>query len=137
MIRQCSFFSIGTNDLVQYTLAVDRTNESVASYYVPVNPSVLRLIETAARSAREAGKLCAVCGELAGDPLFTPFFVGAGITELSMEAQLIPVIKKVIRSMTWSESRALSERVLSCSRAGDIRRRFAKFNESLDMKADQ
>jgi len=130
IIEVCDFLSIGTNDLVQYTLAVDRTNENVASYYLPENPAVLKLIEITARSAVMKGKPCAVCGELSGDPLFTPFFLGAGITELSMEPKLIPQIKKIIRNMTIKEARELTEKVLRCKKVEEIKKIFIYFFNS-------
>jgi phosphotransferase system enzyme I (PtsI) len=127
LIELCDFFSIGTNDLVQYTLAVDRTNENVASYYLPENPAVLRLIELTARTACRYGKPCAVCGELAGNPFFTPFFIGSGIRQLSMEPLLIPQIKKLIRRMRASDASDLTEQVLACKKVGTIKRKLLEF----------
>jgi phosphotransferase system enzyme I (PtsI) len=110
LIELCDFFSIGTNDLVQYTLAVDRTNENVASYYLPENPAP-----------------CAVCGELAGNPFFTPFFIGSGIRQLSMEPLLIPQIKNLIRRMRASDASDLTEQVLACKKVGTIKRKLLEF----------
>jgi phosphotransferase system enzyme I (PtsI) len=121
LMELCDFLSIGTNDLVQYTLAVDRTNERVASFYIPENPAVLRLIDTTARAAVSAGKPCSVCGELAGNPLFTPFFLGVGIRELSMEPKFIPEAKRYIRSLSGSEARSAAEQLLACRRAREIK----------------
>ena len=120
LIELCDFFSIGTNDLIQYTLAVDRTNESVASYYRPENPAVLRLIEVTARASVTYGKPCAVCGELAGNPLFTPFFIGVGIRQLSMEPLLIPQIKEHVRRIRLSECCDLAHAVLGCRKADQV-----------------
>jgi phosphotransferase system enzyme I (PtsI) len=127
LIELCDFFSIGTNDLIQYTLAVDRTNENVASYYLPENPAVLRLIEFTARTACKYGKPCAVCGELAGNPFFTPFFIGSGIRQLSMEPLLIPQIKKLIRRMKASDASDLTEQILACKKVGTIKKKLLDF----------
>jgi phosphotransferase system enzyme I (PtsI) len=121
LIELCDFFSIGTNDLVQYTLAVDRTNENVASYYLPENPALT------ARTACRYGKPCAVCGELAGNPFFTPFFIGSGIRQLSMEPLLIPQIKNLIRRMRASDASDLTEQVLACKKVGTIKRKLLEF----------
>jgi len=120
LIQHCDFFSIGSNDLIQYTLAVDRTNDRVSSYYIPENPAVLQLIHISAQSAIKYNKPCSVCGELAGNPLFTPFFLGIGITELSMEPNLIPEVKKIIRNITLQEAKALTEQVLKTGRVDEV-----------------
>ncbi len=130
IIELCDFFSLGTNDLVQYTLAVDRTNERVASYYLPENPAVLKLIERSARIAVRHGKRCAICGELAGNPIFTPFFTGVGISELSMEAKFIPHIKRVIMSFSNTEARSLVEEILRCKRVNHVRECLEHFYKS-------
>jgi phosphotransferase system enzyme I (PtsI) len=128
LIELCDFFSIGTNDLIQYTLAVDRTNENVSSYYIPENPSVLRLVDMTARAAVSAGKPCAVCGELAGNPLFAPFFLGVGIRQLSMEAMLIPQIKELIRTKTLTDCRELADEVLGCRKADHVQKLLQDFS---------
>ncbi len=132
LIELCDFFSIGTNDLVQYTLAVDRTNENVASYYLPENPAVLSLIEFTARTACRHGKPCAVCGELAGNPLFTPFFIGSGIRQLSMEPLLIPQIKRLIRKIKASDASDLTQQVLACKKVGTIKQKLLEFFNAYD-----
>jgi phosphotransferase system enzyme I (PtsI) len=121
LIQISDFFSVGTNDLIQYTLAVDRTNEKVSSYYVPENPAVLKLIQLASLSAVKNNKTCSVCGELAGVPYFAPFFLGVGIRELSMEPKLIPEVKNIIRQITMAEAEELAEEVLGCVHAQKIR----------------
>ncbi len=128
LIELCDFFSIGTNDLIQYTLAVDRTNENVASYYLPENPAVLRLIEVTARVAGEHNKPCAVCGELAGDLLFTPFFLGIGISQLSMEPMLIPQVKELIRMIRFSDCVQLAREALLCKKVDQVKGLFEDFN---------
>lgn len=130
LIHSCDFFSIGTNDLIQYTLAVDRTNERVSSYYVPQNPAVLDLIRITAQSAVKNKKLCSVCGELAGNSLFTAFFVGVGIRELSMESKLIPEVKKFIRTITLEEAESVARRVSKIHRTEEIRSYLQKFYDT-------
>ena len=128
LIELCDFFSIGTNDLIQYTLAVDRTNENVASYYLPESPAVLQLIEHTARIAKERNKTCAVCGELAGNLLFTPFFLGVGIDQLSMEPILIPQVKELIRKINLSDCVDVARQALVCKKVDEIRDLLKKFN---------
>ncbi len=109
--RECDFFSIGTNDLIQYTLAVDRSNDRVAGLYTAGHPAVLRLIRTVAEAALEAGVEVAVCGEMAGDPVYTPVLMGLGIQVFSVSAATLLEIKKVIRSITMDQARKVCEKV--------------------------
>jgi phosphotransferase system enzyme I (PtsI) len=134
LIKICDFFSIGTNDLIQYTLAVDRTNEKVASYYLPENPAVLRLIDMTSRAASKEGKPCSVCGELAGNPLFTPFLLGVGIRQLSMEPPLIPQIKDVVRKIRLRDCVSLASRILTCTRMDQIRGLLEDFSAGAEKK---
>lgn len=99
LARACDFFSIGTNDLTMYTLALDRTNEQVASLYDPLHPGVLRLMQFAVAAALRAGISVNVCGEIAGDPRFAPLLVGLGIRDLSMAVGSIPLVKQRIRRL--------------------------------------
>lgn len=103
LAREVQFFSIGTNDLVQYTLAADRGNEQVAYLYQPTNPAVIRLIDMTVKGAKAAGIPVAVCGETASDPVLGALWVGLGVTELSMSASYIPVLRKVLRELTSAE----------------------------------
>ena len=114
------FFSIGTNDLVQYTLAVDRINERVAYLYQPAHPAVLRLIRETVDSAHRNGIWVGLCGEMAADPLMTPLLLGMGIDELSVAPSSVPLIKDVIRSVTIEESKALASTVLACQSAEEV-----------------
>ena len=108
------FFSIGTNDLIQYVLAIDRTNEMVAHLYQPLHPSVLRLIQFVLKSAENAGIEVGICGEMGGDPLSALILLGLGkIDSLSMDTHSIPKIKKMIRSISLEDSRNISKQVLS------------------------
>ncbi|MDI3341013.1 MAG: phosphoenolpyruvate--protein phosphotransferase [Sphaerobacter sp.] len=104
LIREVDFFSIGTNDLVQYTLAVDRTNPNLAQRYDPLDVSVVRLIAQTAAAANGLGKAVAVCGELAGDPEAIPLLIGLGIRELSMTASNIPRAKEIVRSLRVADA---------------------------------
>jgi len=99
LARECDFFSIGTNDLTQYTLAVDRGNEKVAHLYSPFHPAVLSLIDRTVRGAGRAGIPVSVCGEMASNPLAVPLLVGLGIAELSGVASAVPVVKEIVRSL--------------------------------------
>ncbi|HVH05823.1 MAG TPA: phosphoenolpyruvate--protein phosphotransferase [Myxococcota bacterium] len=99
LAREADFFSIGTNDLTQYTLAVDRGNERVAHLYDPLHPGVLRLIDRTVRAARKLHRPVSVCGEMASNPLAVPILVGLGIEELSGAASAVPVVKEIVRSL--------------------------------------
>jgi phosphotransferase system enzyme I (PtsI) len=110
--KEVNFFSIGTNDLIQYTLAVDRTNEKVAGLFCPAHPAVLGLIRDVIRSGTRAGISVSVCGEMAGDPLYTLLLLGLGLTVFSMSGPDIPEVKKIIRSTTLEQSRNVARRVM-------------------------
>lgn len=110
--REVDFLSIGTNDLIQYTLAVDRVNENVASLYDPLHLSILRLLKMIVDAGHSAGKWVGMCGEMAADPTFTKILIGLGLNELSVSPGQIPRIKKTIRSTSLLETKALVEDVL-------------------------
>ncbi len=113
---EVDFFSIGTNDLVQYTLAADRGNEQVAYLSHPSDPAVVRLVDNTCRLAREGGIYTCVCGESAADPVMAVLWVGMGVKVLSMAASCIPAVKKVLRTVTSAEAQALAEEVrVACS----------------------
>jgi len=113
LAASASFFSIGTNDLIQYTFAADRENEEVAYLYHPLHPSFLRLLKIAADGARAAGKPIAVCGDMAGDPAFTWVLLALGVRSLSMPPHLIPRVKSIVTTSTLAEMEALLARALS------------------------
>jgi phosphotransferase system enzyme I (PtsI) len=107
------FFSIGTNDLIQYALAIDRVNKHVADMYQPLHPAVLRMVREVVQAAEAAKIRVAMCGEMAGDPLYIPILLGLGVAELSMNPMSIPVVKRVIRMTSLSEARELARQALS------------------------
>jgi phosphotransferase system enzyme I (PtsI) len=111
--KEVNFFSIGTNDLIQYTLAVDRTNERVAGLYCPAHPSVLKLIRDIIRAGRRNTISVSMCGEMAGDPLYTLLLLGLELNTFSMNAPDVPEVKKIIRSTTMEHARHVARRVMS------------------------
>ena len=123
LAQEVSFFSFGTNDLVQYTLAVDRVNERVSNLYQPCHPAVLRLMKIAVDAAKSNGIWCGVCGEMAGDFLMAPLLVGLGVEELSVGAVLLPRIKFAIRRLDSAQCKELVREVLELGEAGEIRAR--------------
>lgn len=111
--REVNFFSIGTNDLIQYTLAVDRTNEKVAGLFCPAHPSVLALVRDVIRAGARNQISVSVCGEMAGDPLYTLLLLGLGLNTFSMNGPDIPEVKKIIRSTTMENARQVARKVMS------------------------
>ncbi len=120
LAKQVSFFSIGTNDLVQYTLAADRDNETVANLYSPVDPSVLRLIQMVSQAGNRQGITVNVCGEMSGEPLYTALLLGLGIRDFSATPRKIPELKHVIRSLTIPEAERVAHDVLPMETARDV-----------------
>jgi phosphocarrier protein FPr len=118
---EVDFFSIGTNDLTQYTLAMDRGHPRLAPHVDGLSPAVLRLIAETVRAARQHGRRTAVCGGIAGDPQAVPLLVGLGIDELSVTVPAIPVVKAQIRRLQLEECRTLAQRALACATAAEVR----------------
>jgi phosphoenolpyruvate-protein phosphotransferase/dihydroxyacetone kinase phosphotransfer subunit len=118
---EVDFFSVGTNDLTQYTLAAERGNERVAAIADPLHPAVLRLIQLVAEAARTHGKWVGVCGEVAGDTLATPVLLGLGVTELSAAPPLVPSVKDAVRAVELDEARTLAADALRLESAADVR----------------
>ena len=118
--READFLAIGTNDLVQYTLATDRANESVAYLYRACHPAVLRLIDQVCKGAQVNGIPARICGEMAADPFHTPLLIGLGLRSLSMTARSIPVVKRMIRRLDAAECEALAQEALQMSCAQDV-----------------
>ena len=114
---EVSFFSLGTNDLTQYTLAVDRLNQRVAHLHAPTHPGVLRLIQMTVEAAREHGRWVGVCGEAAGDPSVIPLLVGLGVDELSATPAMVPAAKFLLRRLRRSEASAMAHSVLNAATA--------------------
>jgi phosphotransferase system enzyme I (PtsI) len=113
LAREVDFFSLGTNDLVQYTLAVDRTNEKVAALYNPLNPAVLRLIRLVVNNAHQAGKWVGICGEMASDNRVIPVLLGLGLDELSVNMNSIIQVKQLLRSLDFQQLQVLIQDVFS------------------------
>jgi phosphotransferase system enzyme I (PtsI) len=105
MAKEVDFFSIGTNDLIQYSMAIDRGNRQVAHLFQPLDPAILRMIKHVADVARDKGIKVFICGEMAGYPIHIPILLGIGIDELSMNPQSIPAVKSVIRSLNVNDAR--------------------------------
>jgi phosphotransferase system enzyme I (PtsI) len=124
LAEEVDFFSIGTNDLVQYTMAADRMNEHVAYLSDYFQPPVVRLIGNVAKAAQKAGKWVGMCGEMAGDPLATPLLVGLGLTELSMNGRAVPVVKHRIRQLDVKQTQKWADDILSLRTASDIKKRL-------------
>jgi phosphotransferase system enzyme I (PtsI) len=121
LVKEVDFFSIGTNDLIQYTLAVDRMNEHIAHLYEPLHPAVLRLIKQVIDASHRAGKWTGMCGEMAGDVVATPILLGLGLDEFSMSPGSIPRVKKVISALSYQEAREIADRVLKMEDPAEIR----------------
>ena len=115
-----NFFSIGSNDLIQYTLAADRTNEKVAHLYEPTHPAIIRLIKMTIDAAHQHGIWAGVCGEIAGDPVLTPLLIGLGMDELSSAPPVVEQIKYMIRRLKLKESQALAEFATQCESPPEI-----------------
>ncbi len=120
IIQEVDFLSIGTNDLIQYSLAVDRVNEAVAYLYDPLNPAILRLIQMTVKAAHDAGKWVGMCGEMAGDPQFVPLLLGMELDELSASVSVIPEIKKVIRLMPMQAAREIAKEALNLKTSQEV-----------------
>jgi phosphotransferase system enzyme I (PtsI) len=120
LAREVDFFSIGTNDLIQYALAVDRINEHVSYLYEPLHPAVLRIIRWIVKSGHEAGIPVAICGEMAAEPIYAVVLLGLGLDEFSMNPLSIPKVKKVLRMSKFEETRPLVEQLFQFSTASEI-----------------
>ena len=131
LAQHVDFFSIGTNDLIQYALAIDRVNEHVAYMYQPFHPALIRMIRQVVNAARDAGISVSVCGEMAGDPFCVCILLSLGINELSMNARAIPIIKKIIRTISIEEARADFENIMRLSTAKEVQAHVSNRMKSL------
>ncbi len=132
LAEEVNFFSIGTNDLIQYALAVDRINEHVSYLYEPLHPAVLRMIRGVVQSAHEAGIPVAICGEMAAEPAYVSLLLGLGLDEFSMNPVSIPKVKKMLRMLRFEETRSLVEKLFKFQTASEIERHVWKWmNERL------
>jgi phosphotransferase system enzyme I (PtsI) len=120
MAREVDFLSIGTNDLIQYTLAIDRVNEHVAYLYEPLHPAVMRMLKYVMTVAKEVKIPVSLCGEVAGDPIYAPALMGLGLREFSMNSVSVPRVKRIIREVTLDESKRLANQILTLSTAREI-----------------
>ncbi|MBU2702398.1 6-phosphofructokinase [Sporomusaceae bacterium BoRhaA] len=132
---EVDFFSIGTNDLVQYTLAADRMNDQVSYLSDYFQPAVLRLIQLVVKAAGENGKWVGMCGEMAGDPLATPLLVGMGISELSMSARSVASVKNKIRNLSVLEAREWAAYIVKLKQVSEVRQYLAQIANKLDQAA--
>jgi phosphotransferase system enzyme I (PtsI) len=120
MAREASFFSIGTNDLIQYTLAMDRDNARLGDLYQPLHPSILRSIRHTVTCGHAAGRWVGVCGEMAGDPRHAVLLIGLGVDELSASCWDLPRIKAALRSVTLAQAQDIAEQALAMPSAETI-----------------
>ena len=125
--KECDFFSIGTNDLIQYTIAVERGNEKVANLYTHFNPAVIRLIKSAIDGAHKNGILCGMCGEAAGDIKFIPLLIGLGLDEFSMNANKILKARKLITSLDYKKCQILADDILKLVSTQEVKEKLEKF----------
>ena len=127
LAKECDFFSIGTNDLIQYTVAVERGNEKISKLYTKYHPAVIQLIKKAIDGAHSANIICGMCGEAAGDSTFIPLLVGLGLDEFSMNSNSILRARKTINNLDSKECSKLSEEVINMSSAEEVEKRLKEF----------
>jgi phosphotransferase system enzyme I (PtsI) len=136
LAREADFFSIGTNDLIQYCLAVDRTDDRLSRLYEPLHPAILRAIRLVVRAGRRARIPVAVCGEMAADPVLIALLVGLGLRELSMAPTAIPLAKRVIRGLRAADARAAASRALSARTAAEVEKWLNELAEPIGSKGN-
>ena len=127
LAKECVFFSVGTNDLIQYLLAIDRVNERIAHLYEPTHPAVVRTLKHIVDEAHKRGVTVSVCGEMAGDPVFAPLLLGLGVDALSMSPAWLPSVKYMVRAMTMADARALAAEALTLTSPKEIYARCDAF----------
>jgi len=129
LAKEVDFFSIGTNDLIQYSLAVDRSNDSVQHLYQPLHPAVLRMLQRTIQCAEDSGIRVGICGEMAADPRCTPLLLGLGLRRLSVSPRMIPRVKARLRALDLSEARSFAERCLEMGTASRVEESLHEFLE--------
>ncbi len=127
LAKECDFFSIGTNDLIQYTVAVERGNEKIAKLYTKYHPAVIKLIKKSIDGAHNSGIFCGMCGEAAGDELYIPLLIGLGLDEFSMNSSSILKARKTISKLNKDKCKELAEEILKLSSAEDVENKLKKF----------
>lgn len=133
LAEEVDFFSIGTNDLVQYTMAADRMNEHVSYLSDYFQQPVIRLIANVAKEAQKRGKWVGMCGEMAGDPLTTPLLVGLGLTELSMSARAVPAVKHRIRQLNLEQAKEWADEIVSLRTTAEIKNKLNEINKQFEI----
>ncbi len=128
LAKHVDFFSIGTNDLIQYTLAIDRNNDQVSYLYQPLHPAVVRMLNRVIKASRENGVDVSMCGEMAGDPMYTMLLLGMGLRKFSMSPSSIPLVKAVLRNVTLAQCEEVVERVLTMESSSQIERFLLAMN---------
>jgi phosphotransferase system enzyme I (PtsI) len=120
LAREADFLCVGTNDLIQYTLAVDRADEAVAEYYRPLHPAILRMLKATVEAGRSAKIPVSICGEMAGEPMYAAILLGLGFDEMSMNAASVPAVKHVIRSLSYADAVIFTRRILSLPTSREV-----------------
>jgi phosphotransferase system enzyme I (PtsI) len=133
--KEVDFVSIGTNDLIQYTLAVDRVNENVAYLYDPIHPAILRFIKRIIDEGHKVGIKVAMCGEMAGEPKYTPVILGMGLDEFSVSPSQIAPIKKIVRSMSFVDCKTMADKALKLEDSKSILKEIDLFYETRGINA--
>ena len=131
--KEVDFFAIGSNDLVQYTLAVDRTNSKVSHLYQPANPAVINLIKNIVSAGKKYNLPVSICGEIAGDTKYTVLLIGLGLRELSMNSVLIPAVKQVVRSISCEKAEKAVLPLLEMDTADEIEKALVEINASFGL----
>ena len=134
LAKECDFFSIGTNDLIQYTVAVERGNEKISKLYTKFHPAVIRLIKQAIDGAHDAGIFCGMCGEAAGDELYIPLLIGLGLDEFSMNSNSILKARKRISELEKYDCKELAEEILGLTSAEEVEKKLKEFTENQHIK---
>ena len=129
LAKECDFFSIGTNDLIQYTVAVERGNEKISKLYTKYHPAVIKLVKSAIDGAHKAGIFCGMCGEAASDKLLIPLLIGLGLDEFSMNSNKILQSRKTISKLNKKECEELASQILEMASATEVEEKLKEFIE--------